>query len=159
MSCGYKFRELRRTAIYLALGTAITGCASVSPQAPESAQEEAETFQPPKGKSRIYVIFPASGEESTCNSFLLNGKWGTCLEEGTYWMKDVEPGEHTLAGEGGLLLDGTELTVDTGSGEALFFQLGTVDGILLDITKFNIVPAKTGKAMVRRHYRVQPGEE
>lgn len=154
-----KYKRIIKVVIYSGLGIAMVGCASVPPKAPQPAQEEAETFQPPTGKSRIYVIFPSSDEGSSPNAFLFDGKWGPYLKEGTYWMKDVEPGEHTLAGEGGLILDGAELTVDAESGEALFFQLGTVGGILFDITKFNIVSENTGKDMVRRYYRIKPSEQ
>lgn len=158
MVAGRKTRKLSNMVICATLSTVIMGCASVPPKAPEPAQEEAETFQPPKGKARVYVIFPSAEEDSTRNAFLLDGKWSPYLKAGTYWMKDVEPGEHTLAGEGGLILDGTELTIETAPNEILFFQLGTVDGILFDLTKFNILPEKSGKAMVKRYYRVKAGE-
>lgn len=159
MLSGRIAKKLTNIFICATLSTAIIGCASVPPKAPKPAQEEAETFQAPKGKSRIYVIFPSSEEGSTRKAFLFDGKWSTYLTEGTYWMKNVEPGEHTLADDGGILLDGIELTIETDPDEIIFFQLGTVDAILSDIAKFNIINEKSGKAMVKKYYRVKPSEQ
>jgi len=141
-----QFNKLKHVLISGAMLSllALGGCASVPMATPEQ-DAAAKKFTVPPGKSRIYLYRNETFGGAITLNVTLDGKAMGATGPMTYFVWDVDPGQHTIVSKSE---NDATLTLDTVAGQPYFVWQEIKLGFLTPRSQLHKVDVQTGEKAV-----------